>query len=486
MIQNQNDNNPNRLDNVQEKNAKKYIQNTNNIRIENIIPTEPFTITKGFSNSAYVSSIERLDANYFQQISTAVPFPNVNIIEQKEKRKPKYKKFIIVLALFIIFLLVLFGCLYFIIYTRRKIENEFKKICPICPINQYCVSSSIKSPSCNCKPGYTLNGNNCEQSFCFKDYEPVMDFFENATYGIPLIDTEKQKPQCCSKTFGSCCGVPNNDIMAKSKRIIGGVTSQMENWPWIVELTQVYRSEPDAPLAVYVNCSGVLITERHVLTAAHCLTVDSRLEFNEEFNSTESFFRVHFGSNNKADFYGQKKLSDYERNVTKIIIHEEFYEDFFWNDIAILLLDKPIERSSNVDLLCLYNYGLEDVFNENRKLYAAGWGSVNPDSWNLSYVDDLHHVDLRIMPMNECHYIVPSRIDLFNATKQVCAGYSASSKIQKDTCYADSGGPLMIKLNSQWFSYGIVSYGSQPDCALGPAVYTRTAFYYDWIQSKLK
>jgi len=312
-----------------------------------------------------------------------------------------------------------------------------------------------------------------------------MNFFENETYGIPLIDTEKQKPQCCSKSSGSCCGISNSDIMSKSKRIIGGVAAQTENWPWVVELTQVYRSEPGEPLSTYVNCSGVLISDRHVLTAAHCLIVDSRLELNEEFNTTESFFRVHFGSNNKADFYGERKRSDFERNVSKLIIHEEFYEDYFWNDIAILLLDKPVERSFDSDFLCLYNYGLDDRANEKRKVFAAGWGSVNPDSNNLSYTDTLRHVDLRLMPMNECYYIVPGRRDLFNASKQVCAGYLASSKIFKDTCYADSGGPLMIKLNSQWFSYGIVSYGSQPDCALGPAVYTRTAFYYDWIQSKI-
>ena len=85
--------------------------------------------------------------------------------------------------------------------------------------------------------------------------------------------------------------------------------------------------------------------------------------------------------------------------------------------------------------------------------------------------------------MEECYYINPDPA-IYNSSKQICAGFKVESNINKDTCNGDSGSPLMIRLNGQWFHYGIVSFGSQTDCGRGPAIYTRTAYYYDWIQSK--
>lgn len=41
---------------------------------------------------------------------------------------------------------------------------------------------------------------------------------------------------------------------------------------------------------------------------------------------------------------------------------------------------------------------------------------------------------------------------LFNDVTHVCAGYDA--RVAKDTCYGDSGAPLMVQLSGQWFVYG--------------------------------
>ena len=117
------------------------------------------------------------------------------------------------------------------------------------------------------------------------------------------------------------------------------------------------------------------------------------------------------------------------------------------------------------------------------KLYTAGWGSTNPSHLSLSYPNEINYVDAVVFPMSFCKYIYPDPAYdfLFNQTTHVCAGYQAA--VGKDTCYSDSGSPLMVKQKGQWFAYGVVTFGSQPDCAQGPSMFIRISFYYDWIKS---
>ncbi len=371
-------------------------------------------------------------------------------------------------------------------YTTTN-NNYFT--CPMCDQNFYCVNYPDRPSDCVCKPGYSLNNlNQCVQTMCYNGYVPVTT--ENVTYGIAFSDFVNAKPLCCpSNTMpyaSGCCGVTTNDILSKTKRIIGGLKSNTANWPWVVDVIQVYRSNPYIPVNIVSNCTGVLITDRHVLTAAHCLTFET-LALNAEFPDLKSLLRVHFGFTSKSEIYGTPYLTDYQRYVNRISMHESFDKDLLLNDIAVLELNSPIPRSPTVDYLCLYNYGLDDSNVYRTRVYAVGWGTVNSNINFPVYADALQYVDLNVLDMSECYYIEPDpryRF-LFNQTKQVCAGYKVSDNIHKDTCFADSGGPLMVRLNGQWFSYGIVSFGSQTSCGDGPAIYTRTAFYYNWIMSKL-
>lgn len=55
-----------------------------------------------------------------------------------------------------------------------------------------------------------------------------------------------------------------------NNRIVGGEDTIIQMWPWQVMLVKLHQG-----LAQF-KCGGTLITERHILTAAHCFTAASR------------------------------------------------------------------------------------------------------------------------------------------------------------------------------------------------------------------
>jgi secreted trypsin-like serine protease len=51
----------------------------------------------------------------------------------------------------------------------------------------------------------------------------------------------------------------------------------------------------------------------------------------------------------------------------------------------------------------------------------------------------------------------------------------------------DSGGPLMLPIENQYYLMGIVSYGPKICGEPGhPGVYTRVSYFVDWITMKLR
>ena len=79
------------------------------------------------------------------------------------------------------------------------------------------------------------------------------------------------------------------------------------------------------------------------------------------------------------------------------------------------------------------------------------------------------------------------------STKRKVHDYSLSESVTfhfslliLDSCYGDSGGPLMFFADTQqWVVTGVVSYGSYEGCATPnyAGIYTRVAHYVDWIRS---
>lgn len=57
--------------------------------------------------------------------------------------------------------------------------------------------------------------------------------------------------------------------------------------------------------------------------------------------------------------------------IPQIIIHEEFYPNALYNDIALLILNEDVNIAPNIDTVCLPPANLSF---EGQRCYATGWG----------------------------------------------------------------------------------------------------------------
>ena len=437
---------------------------------------------KFIQNGAKLAAVANANARHLKKSRVVSESPtSLSEREEPSSRKRRHLIIWVLIALFLLLALTAVGLA--LAFTILKSKEYNQRCFSSCDKNQYCVknpsyltsgvstvstttssalsvpflsslaasllpnhhSQPSNAPYCTCKPGYSFDSNNifvdnstCKQTVCYDGFYPYT-YLSGYSPQTPLpADTQYIKPYCCPNSHyltNGCCGVSmSNSTLALSKRIIGGSQSSSGLFPWMVYVTQVYRLSPTSQITMIKNCSGVLLSDRYVLTAGHCTDLDSMIELNDEFPSTESIMRVYFGFVDKSQIFKPNNLARHERLVRRIYKHPNYKQSTLQNDLAILELTQSINRDVNTDYICLFNYINDDSLVTQTKLYMAGWGSINPSHTNLVYPDVLHHVDAIVFPMSFCTYIYPEPAFsfIFNSTTHVCAGYPAN--YNKDSC----------------------------------------------------
>lgn len=101
----------------------------------------------------------------------------------------------------------------------------------------------------------------------------------------------------------------------------------------------------------------------------------------------------------------------------------------------------------------------------------------------------LQKVDLPFVSLQDCQAAYQADRRARINYRQICAG----GKDAKDSCPGDSGGPLQVTSyvqsveNPAYVQQGVVSFGPR-ECGLAgfPGVYTKIAYYMDWILDSIK
>jgi len=236
--------------------------------------------------------------------------------------------------------------------------------------------------------------------------------------GISMRRNFVQNEFLSNQSGGQCsCGRNGGGLGAENQnRILGGQLSESHGFPW---MARIYGG------CVGTLCGGALISNRHILTAYHCIR---KKRFQKPCDHSDGQRKAVLGTDyvpTSAILTGTAgiSLSNFvhppRADLTK--------DDPLSHDIAIYILDTPVTFSSNIQPICLPNP--QDTY-EGKPAVVAGWGDYrrgkNPNSERLRKVDQ------------KVHGVVSGHSTLISTSAE-----EDSDGTPMDPCSGDSGGPLM-------------------------------------------
>jgi hypothetical protein len=257
------------------------------------------------------------------------------------------------------------------------------------------------------------------------------------------------------------CG---SDVQAQVRplpRIINGTPAAEGSWPWMAALISAGSNPADPAWGQF--CGASLIAPRYVVTAAHCA---------EYFTDAPEGLEVVVGVTRLSDSATGTRVG-----VEGIILHPKYDPLLLLNDIALIKLAAPVPGT----VLPMVGPGDEDLWKGGTLATIIGWGSVDPEFG--VYPDVLQEAQIPIQSDSVC---VENLGRFFNPTSMLCAGKLASSATAEDavdSCYGDSGSPLMVPSAGGWKLAGITSWGFECGSARRYGAYTRVAALSAWAQS---
>ncbi|XP_048487069.1 trypsin CFT-1 isoform X1 [Plutella xylostella] len=250
-----------------------------------------------------------------------------------------------------------------------------------------------------------------------------------------------------------------------ANRIVGGRPTTVETYPYMAYLV-IHFDEPDGE-QLAGGCGGVILTQHHVLTAAHCLfhEINDTTAVTGTTNLRASEVIVRVGST-----YNDRGGSVHV--TPKIVVHESYNHPILDNDVAVLVLPTSMSnyRSSSVQPAVIPPGGY--VVPNNASVVAVGWGLTDMNC-SKSNTLGLRHAGLRKVDRDTCG----ARWEASVPDNFLCAGLLGVGGA--GTCRGDSGGPLVYN----GVVVGVTSFGMTCGDSLYPNVFTRVSSYSVWINN---
>ncbi|XP_033158156.1 uncharacterized protein LOC117139728 isoform X2 [Drosophila mauritiana] len=257
------------------------------------------------------------------------------------------------------------------------------------------------------------------------------------------------------------CGIFKDDLTDeyahREERVVRGNVAQRGRHPWQATI----RTRGRGGISSHW-CGAVVISKRHLLTAAHCL-----------YGSPKGAYFVRVG-----DHYANiAESSEVDSFIENWYLHENFRKGTHMNnDIALVVLKTPLKFSDYVQPICLPDKNAELV--QDRKCTISGWGSIKSGVSTPAQV--LGSAELPILADHVC-----KQSNVYGSAMSegmFCAGSMDESV---DACEGDSGGPLVCSDDDGETLYGLISWGQHCGFKNRPGVYVRVNHYIDWIYDKI-
>jgi len=239
------------------------------------------------------------------------------------------------------------------------------------------------------------------------------------------------------------CGVKPNQI---GSQIVGGEEAGPYSLPWQVALVPTYSSTP--------FCGGTLISDRHVLTAAHCTGA---------LGGEWDIIVGEHDATNAADGTRHKKC--------RVKDHPSYDTNTINNDYAIVTLSTPVTIGTRANFACLPTSEMGGSFLDDKTMTVSGWGRLGGGQ---SAPVKLYTVDLPGVSAAKCTFRITDQM--------LCAGRTGANKV--GACNGDSGGPLTYNNDGKATLVGVVSWGSR-SCDAN-TIFARVTEVLPWIESEMK
>ncbi|XP_066153841.1 limulus clotting factor C-like isoform X2 [Euwallacea fornicatus] len=242
-------------------------------------------------------------------------------------------------------------------------------------------------------------------------------------------------------------------------------------WPWHAALYINNEAE------LKYSCGSTLISEQHVVTAAHCVTKPRTNRI-----VSKDKLVLYFGKYNLIRFGSEVQ----DRQIDSITVHPDYNATILFNDLAVLKVDSPVEINNFVRPCCLWQD--QDTNLENlvgKKGTVVGWGYN--EHGQLS--QNLMKAEMPIVSTSNCLFSNRDFFSIFLSDKNFCAGFKNGTSV----CNGDSGGGMVVPVwgtrgeNSVWQLRGVVSIGvakqNQAICDTKQySIFTDVAKYVPWIK----
>lgn len=249
----------------------------------------------------------------------------------------------------------------------------------------------------------------------------------------------------------------NGNAKRSISRIVGGTNAKVGEFSSIVSLhSNAFKGHV---------CGGTLISEKWILTAAHCM-VDDLDPWTTEIEKIDFALA---GLHSQKDLTGVEKL-----NIAKVYLHPKYNDRALDYDYALVEL---VENSS-FKPAPLNRQEISITSSKTIMSVTAGWGKLK-EGWGASSPDILQRVSVPLVSKADCNAKTAYDGDITD--RMLCAGYKTGGK---DACQGDSGGPLYVEgANGEQILAGIVSWGAGCARPNKYGVYSKVNAVLDWIHS---
>ncbi|KAH7953920.1 hypothetical protein HPB49_014163 [Dermacentor silvarum] len=282
---------------------------------------------------------------------------------------------------------------------------------------------------------------------------------------LPIVCCPNKDPPRTPAPAPDCGKTPSKPGHIDFRPVVkGGKDAELGSYPFMVA---VFR---DNVRVLNFWCGGTLILGRVVLSAAHCYYGDLH----------DTRYVVRIGGVSISDGSTEPFV---ERQVESVHVHPDYDEEFHYNDVALLFLNRSAQQYIKKPVACLPEPGSTP---DSQQLTVLGWGH---DDFGGKLQTILQEARIPLVDNPSCERAY-KKLDSYETKFPrginddfLCAGNITDGGV--DACQQDSGGPLVMNTTRDGRNFfetiGIVSFGVGCGSAAYPGVYTRVSKYVDWI-----